>query len=173
MPVNLGAKHRHDFNPVGAELFPRRFGRVVAEEGDFDFHELADLEADFAAQAQPPVFVGKAQFPDLALQNEEQQPFESGLLVVQSTAQIGDHQIHRLGGMGRYEIFWPRQICLLVRGRDAHITHDQRIRPGRSDSIAPVVADGALWLWQFTLPFPSTERLRMDSKIQGRCLDGE
>ena len=51
MSVDFGAEDRHDFSQVGAELFPRWFSWLIAQERDFDSHELADWEDDLAAKA--------------------------------------------------------------------------------------------------------------------------
>lgn len=71
LSVDFGAKDGHDFNQVRAELFHGGLVVIILAYGDFDSHELADLEYDFTAESEQSVFVCQDEFFDFPLQDEQ------------------------------------------------------------------------------------------------------
>lgn len=165
--VDLGAKHGHNFDQIGAELFHYRLIRSVLEDCDFDPEEPADLEDDFTAKAQQAVFVGEDEFFNLALQDEQEQAFEPGFLVIESTAEVGDYQVHRLTRLLLHELPLTFQVSFLVVGRDSHIADRQRLGAGWRHLIMPMMAESPFGFGEFAFAFPTSEGLRVNPKFPG------
>ena len=144
MAVDFGAEDGHDFDQVGAEGFHGWFVRGVLEDGDFDSEELADLEDDFAAEAEQAVFVGEEEFFDLALEQEQEEFAESALLVVEAAAQVGDGQVHGFAGVLLDERLLALEVFLLVVGGDSDVAHGEGGSLTLGHGVAPVVSVGAL-----------------------------
>jgi hypothetical protein len=91
--VDFGTEDGHDFNQVPAELFHGRQLFGLIQDGDLHTEVLADLEDNFASEAEQSVFVSEDEFLDFALEQQKEELFEFRLFIVHAAAQVFDDQI--------------------------------------------------------------------------------